>query len=504
LIRLWRDWAHARARFAALYQVHADDATRFSRPVRPSGATRIADPAANSATPATPAMSDHRTHVARAVDSALRAADPYDIVAAAAKRAWGDTPSLGGRACVLVGAGKASVAMARAVLEVGKLQPVPGGGVIVCPPMSPGHRAPPAFVGRSVRLMEADHPLPTQRNLVAAQAVLDAARTAGMRRVPLVAVLSGGASAHLTLPERGITLADIRGVTDALLKAGATVHELNTVRKHVEKLKGGRLALAASPSPVQAFILSDVPGDDPSVIASGPTSADASTFAEALAVLEHRGAADVAPAVTEHLIAGAAGHKPETPKPGDASLERSRGTIVGSSSLAVVAATDALKACGFVIAEARFEVQGEAREVGVRLAEVLLEARERRVNSAPIAVIWGGETTVRVAAAASHGFGGRNQELAISAALRLADVPGVVVASYATDGVDGVSPPGRPPVAGAIVTGRTLGDARAAGIDLAAALALNDSYRVCQSLGLHHGTGPTGTNVNDLTIGLVY
>lgn len=450
-------------------------------------------------------MSGHRDHIARAIDAALKAADPYQIVAAAAKRAWGDTPPVGGRSCVLVGAGKASVAMAKAVLEVGKLQPVAGGGVIVCPPMPTGHRAPPAFVGASVRLMEADHPLPTQRNLVAAQAVLDAARLAAMRRLPLVAVLSGGASAQLTLPERGLTLADIRAVTDALLKSGATIQELNTVRKHVEKLKGGRLALAASPSPVQAFILSDVPGDDPAVIASGPTSPDPSTFAEALAILEARGATGVSPALTAHLAAGAAGRHPETPKPGHEALSRVQNTIVGSSSLAVVATTEALKSLGFTIVEARFEVQGDAREVGTRLAQALLDARAARRDGGPLAIIWGGETTVRVAAPpGNHAHGGRNQELAFSAALRLDAAPGVVVATFATDGVDGVHPPGKPPFAGAVVTGRTLSEANTAGVDLAAALAASDSYRAVEALSAQLGSGPTGTNVNDLAIALAY
>lgn len=448
-----------------------------------------------------PQFEDHPAHVRRFIDAALAAADP----AGALLRAWKDLPPADRPAqpCVLVAAGKASVPMARAVIEGQLVKPAVG--VVVVPAGSP---PPPSLAAAGLRVMEADHPLPSQRNLIAAQAVLDAGRIASSRGIPLIVLLSGGASAHLTFPERGLTLSDVRVLTDALLRSGATIREINTVRKHIERLKGGNLARAASPSPVFAFILADVLGEPPplDVIASGPTAPDPTTYADALEVLERR--AVVAPApILERLRAGAKGKHPETLKDPDEIRAKIHNSVIGSNGLAVSAAADAARSLGFHIAEARLNVDGEAAEVGEQFAQRLLELRA--AASGPIALIWGGETTVTARGPGSGGSGGagsggRNQEVALAAAVRLADQQNVVVAAFGTDGIDGVAPPGEKPAAGAIVTGRTAARARGAVIDLRAALTGHDTFPALKRLGAHIHTGPTGTNVNDLMAALAY
>lgn len=472
-----------------------------------------------------PAFAEHVAHINALIGAALDAADPYKALV----RVWTDLGSAGGgmrtvlpkdTPCVLVSAGKASVAMARAAVEACGVKPAVG--VIVVPA---GSACPPSLSAAGggasgLRFMEADHPLPSQRNLIAAQAVLDAARIASSRALPLVVLLSGGASAHLTFPERGMTLSDVRITTDALLRSGATIREINTVRKHVERLKGGNLARAASPLPVFTFILSDVPGEPPplDVIASGPTAADPTTFKDALAVLERRAIPIPAP-MLDHLRAGIKGQRTETLKPGDRVCENIHNHVIGSSSLAVAAAAEAARGLGFHIAEARLNVEGEARAVGEDFATRALALRQS--SSRAQAIIWGGETTVThrsirppadgVSSVRSQGaplsaFGGRNQELALAAAVRIGDQQNIALAAFATDGIDGVAPPGEKPAAGALVTGRTAAAARDAAppIDLRAALDAHDSYAALKKLRAQFTIGPTGTNVNDLLIALTY
>ncbi len=338
------------------------------------------------------------------------------------------------------------------------------------------------------------HPLPDERNVRAAQAIADVARRAGEGDT-LIALISGGGSAMLTLPVEGLTLDDLRRVSDALMKAGAPIDALNAVRKHCEQLKGGGLARLAYPARVWAFILSDVVGDRLDVIASGPTAADPTTYADALAVLDAYGVRHVAPAVAAHLEAGARGERPETVKPGDRVLASVTNTLIGSNRLALEAAYRYAAEAGWRVAELRPGVEGEAREVGAALGRAALDLRQAP-GSRPACLLMGGETTVTVS---GGGRGGRNQELTLAAAIALDGAEGIAVVSFATDGIDGPTD-----AAGAIATGQTCARARALGLDPQAYLDDNDSYTFFEQVGGLIRIGPTGTNVNDVMFALVY
>jgi len=350
--------------------------------------------------------------------------------------------------------------------------------------------------------MVGDHPLPTQRSVAAGEAVRSfVERCAAAERGRddagegvLTVLLSGGASALVCSPEDGVSLDDLRAVTSALLRAGATIAELNAVRKHVERLKGGRLAALAAPCRVDALILSDVIGDDLDVIGSGPVTPDPTTFADALAVLERRGVLDAGPTVTARLRAGAAGEIPETPKPGDAVFDRVRTWVVASNVAAVEAAREAAEGLGFRIASVQHGVTGDAASAGRAVAT---EALRRGASERPLAVIAGGETTVDVGGGA--GKGGRNQEAALAAALTMDGAEGVAVMALATDGVDGPTD-----AAGAVVNAQTCKRARAMGPDPVDALRRHDSHTILDRLGCLIRTGPTGTNVNDVVVALAY
>lgn len=407
-------------------------------------------------------------------------------------------------ACRVIAAGKAAHPMAQAAAEI--IGTNLRTGILIAPPPSHPITAPPARFD----VRPADHPLPTPRNLAAAVAAADLVR-AVQSDESLLVLLSGGASAMLTLPVPGLTLDDLRAITSALLRAGATIDDLNCVRKHCEQLKGGglaRLAIESRCRRVLALILSDVVGDRLDVIGSGPTAPDPTTYADALAVLTRFALLVAAPDITAHLRAGAAGKHAETLKPRDPALACIENTIIGTNQIAIEAAAAQLRQEGFEVVEVRSDVTGEAREVGAQLAQ-----RARTLASMPsgigrvgCAVIWGGETTVTVRGTGAGGVGGRNQELALAASLALEDVPNVAVISFATDGVDGSSD-----AAGAVVDGQTAALARDAGLDPAAALANNDSHgffsrlegsKTSSGRRMLIRTGPTGTNVNDVMIGL--
>jgi glycerate-2-kinase len=313
-----------------------------------------------------------------------------------------------------------------------------------------------------------------------------------------VVLISGGASALVTLPVPSIPLARYRELTDALLRSGEPIGAINTVRKHCERLKGGRLAGLAGPAWVSGYILSDVIGDDPSDIASGPVSPDPTTYEQAYVIVSR-----VAPGALEalaHLDVGRRGVIAETPKPGDPLFSRVRTGIVGSNRLALAAAKFAAEELGFRDLEVVENVTGEARDVGVGLARRAIERASRNAQAAGI--LMGGETTVTVGAAA--GVGGRCQELALAAALEMSGHEGVVVAAFATDGTDGPDGPEGPAPAGAVVTGRTAGMAGRAGVDPGGALVNHASRNALRSAGALIQTGPTGTNVNEIAFALVY
>jgi len=340
------------------------------------------------------------------------------------------------------------------------------------------------FPTSNLQIIEAGHPVPDENSIRGAQAVADLARQATERDL-VICLISGGGSALWTLPVPGLSLADLQALTGALLRSGATINEINTVRKHCSRIKGGHLARLVAPATLVTLILSDVVGDPLDVIASGPTVPDSTTVADAQAVLERYGIRPLGGGVFQ-----------ETPKPGDPAFERVQHVIVGSNRLAALAAAEQARQLGFHALLLSTYIEGEAREVA-RVAAAL--AKGVRAHGDPLpppaCLVWGGETTVTVR---GHGTGGRNQELALAAALALDGWPGVLVMALATDGTDGPTA-----AAGAIVTGETVARARALGLDPRAALEANDSYSLFDALGGLIRTGPTGTNVNDLLLLLV-
>ncbi len=343
---------------------------------------------------------------------------------------------------------------------------------------------------------EAGHPVPDADGERAAAYVEQAARQAPAE-AHLLLLLSGGASALLPSPAPGLTLADVQATTQALLRCGATIYEINAVRKHLERLKGGGLARLWAPRSITALVLSDVVGDDLAVIGSGPVSPDPTTYAGAWALLEHYGViAELPPAVQQHLQAGMRGALPETPKPGDACFARVTSHIVAANRHAVQAALMEAQALGYRTLALGTHLEGEAREVGRVVAGMARSIQQQGWPlPVPAALVWGGETTVTVR---GTGRGGRNQELALAAALALENVPGVGVLAFSTDGRDGPTD-----AAGAFVDGQTVAQLRAAGIEPRRALADNNSYTALNAVGALVRTGPTGTHVNDLLITLV-
>ncbi len=418
-------------------------------------------------------MTDPRIFLRSVFDAAVAAALPARVLPSHLPK----PPK--GRTIVL-GAGKASAAMAQAVEAHwdGPLE-----GLVVT---RTGHGVP----CRRIEIVEASHPVPDSRGRDAARRILALAESAGPDDLVLC-LISGGGSALLALPAEGLTLEEKQAVNRALLASGADITAMNIVRKHLSAIKGGRLAAAAHPAETLSLLISDVPGDDPSVIASGPTVADPTTFADARAVLARYGI-EPPPAVAAHLEAASA----ETPKPGDARLARSRVEIVASPIASLRAAAEAARAAGIAPLILGDALEGEAREVGRTLAGIALSVRTHGVPLRPPAVLLsGGETTVTVR---GKGRGGRNAEFLAGLALGLHGAEGVFALAADTDGIDGSEDN-----AGGIVTPDTLARARAAGLDVPALLAGNDCHTLLATLGDLVTTGPTLTNVNDFRAILV-
>lgn len=391
------------------------------------------------------------------------------------------------RQVVVVGAGKAAAAMGRAVeAALGRLV---AGGLLVTT------RGQGIDLDR-VRVVEASHPLPDRSGEVAAAEVARLVSAAGEGDLVLV-LLSGGGSALLPLPAEGVTLADKVRTTDLLLASGADIRELNAVRKHLSAIKGGRLSALAPPARLVALVLSDVVGDPLDAIASGPTVPDPTTFGEALAVLERHGLGGRAPtAVVARLEAGARGEIEETPSEGHPCFARAETHLVGTNAMALEACAAQAGREGLRPLLLTSTLQGEASTAGRVLAAIGLEARRAsRPVEPPACIVAGGETTVTVR---GDGLGGRNQELALAAALDIAGAPAMAVFSAGTDGRDGPTD-----AAGAIAFPDTVVRGRAAGLDAKAFLARNDSYRFFDPLGDLVRTGPTGTNVMDIHLVLV-
>jgi len=381
------------------------------------------------------------------------------------------------RRVFLLGAGKASGAMAAAAADVAGDR-VAGGFVVVKDGYG-GHR-------RRVEITEAGHPVPDARGLAASARLLEIARSAGEDDLVLFLV-SGGGSALTPAPASPITLAEKQEVTRLLLASGAAIGELNAVRKHLSVFKGGQLARAASPATVLTLALSDVIGDPLDVIASGPTAPDPTTFADALAVLARRGLTGRVPAsVTRRLEAGRAREIQETPKPGDSLFERVTNVVIGNNALVTDAAAATARRLGYMTELTTRELQGEARDVAREFV-----ARARRLPP-PACLIAGGETTVTVR---GQGKGGRCQEFALAAALELQPTDRITILAAGTDGTDGPTD-----ATGAIVDAGSIARGSAAGADARRALADNDAYRFLRASDDLLVSGPTRTNLLDLYV----
>jgi len=411
--------------------------------------------------------------------AALAAADP---AAAVVRRLEGRDYS-GFRHIYVVGAGKAGASMSRAAERVLGRR-ITAGLVNV----KDGHVA----RLRRIELNECGHPVPDERGVAGAARIARMAESAG-RDDLMLCLISGGASALLPLPAEPVTLEEKQAVTRLLLACGANIHEINAVRKHISRIKGGQLARLAHPAAVEALLLSDVIGDDLDVIGSGPTAPDASTFAAAAAILDRYAIRDRVPAsIRDRIAAGFAGAIAETPKPGDAVFRRVRNTIVGSNRLALDAAAARARELGFRTLVLSSTIEGETREIARMHAAIAREiADSGQPVKPPACIITGGETTVTIR---GEGLGGRNQEFALAAAIDLAGMQATVVLSAGTDGTDGPTD-----AAGAIADGDTL----RRNPDAARYLEANDSYHYFHPLGDLVMTGPTNTNVADVRILLV-
>jgi hydroxypyruvate reductase len=409
------------------------------------------------------------------IRAALAAVDAGHLVdrTSAARDVWA-----GERPVRLVAAGKAAAAMSRAaVRRLGnRLQ----AGLVV---------SPTRVTVDDLENVVGGHPVPTSGSEEAGRRAIAIARSTGPDELLLV-LISGGASALMSLPASGVTLEDKRQTTDRLLRAGADIHALNTVRKHLSAIKGGWLAAACAGGTV-TMAISDVVGDDPSVIASGPTVADRSTFADALDVLRRYGGEQSYPRnVVAWLDAGLRGGRPETPKPGDRRLSRAQTSVIGTRHDAMQGAAAAADARGYTTRVIDSPVVGEARGAGHEHVRRIVQ--EVAALPRPLCVVSSGETTVRVS---GTGQGGRNQELSLTVADIVASLGAAAFASVGTDGVDGPTD-----AAGAIVDATTLARAGKAGLSVTAFLDNNDTYAFFGALGDLVRTGPTGTNVGDLQI----
>jgi len=422
--------------------------------------------------------------------TALRAVEGDRLVRASVS-IHGDRLEVAGRPLpasadlVVAAIGKAAASMAAGLEAVAGAR-IARGLVVTKDGHAPSQGSAAALPSPRWAVREAGHPVPDARSEAAARELL-ALATATRRDDMLIVLLSGGASALLACPLPGLEQVDLIAATRALLASGAAIDEVNVVRKHLAEVAGGRLARTAGAGHIEVLILSDVPGDRLDVIGSGPCVPDASRYRDALAVVERRGLRDqMPPRVLAALSAGAAGARPESPKPGDPGFDRVRTTILASNATALAAAAADAARRGLHPVILSGALHGEAREVGRRLAALALAAR----SQGPRVLLAGGETTVTVR---GPGRGGRSQELALAAAEVLDGAPGVALLAAGTDGGDGPTD-----AAGACVDGGTLSRGRARGLDADGALADNDSYAYLAAEGGLVRTGPTGTNVMDL------
>ncbi|MDO9528178.1 MAG: glycerate kinase [Syntrophales bacterium] len=436
-----------------------------------------------------------RKDIRKIFDAGLKAADPKEAVSRAVCLLADDRLQVGEQyydlgqfdRIIVVGAGKAAAPMAAAIEDI--LGPRISDGFIST---KYGHGLP---LKRFV-VTEAGHPVPDEAGLAASRHIINLLEQSDERDL-IICLISGGGSALMPLPVSGISLTDKQKTTQILLACGATIHEINTIRKHISGIKGGKLARAAFPGTLITLILSDVIGDNLDVIASGPTVPDRSTFADCTKILEKYNITDeIPPHVIEYLKRGARGIEPETPKLKDTIFDKTDVLIIGSLSLSIDAARDKAVASGYNTLILSSFIEGETRDVAKVHAAIIKEIlKSGNPVPRPACIISGGETTVTIH---GNGLGGRNMEFVLAAAIEIEGLDGTVVLSGGTDGTDGPTD-----AAGAIADGTTVQRGMAKGYNASEFLKKNDSYNFFKVLEDLLMTGPTMTNVMDLRVLLV-
>ena len=430
----------------------------------------------------------------KSLEAAIRASDPKSIIKSKVKLKGSilyvdeyafDLKKF--KNIYVIGGGKASGSMAEALEEVLGEKITSG---LVNVPKDDKHNT------GKIRLHRASHPIPDESGVEGTRKMLKIAEKAGENDL-IICLISGGGSSLMPMPRGEITIADKRQITEDLLKCGATINEINTVRKHISEFKGGWLAKKAYPATILNLILSDVLGDPLDFIASGPTVPDSTTFSDAIKVLKKYGLWEKTPKTIKRvLMDGEKGLIPETPKADDEVFKKVFNVVIGNNRTASMAACESLKAEGLNTLLLTSFLEGEARHVGTVLASL---AREILASGNPVkksaGIVAGGETTVTVT---GKGKGGRNQEIALAASQKIRGLDGVVIASLSTDGVDGPTD-----AAGAVADGKTIARAEALGLSAEEFLAENNSYNFFSKLGDLIFTGPTGTNVNDVSVIIV-
>lgn len=430
------------------------------------------------------------------INAALKAVDPAEAIRKVVKRE-DDKLIVAGRIynltyfqrIIIVGGGKAGAPMAAAVEEI-LGERITGGWVNV----KEGYILEPSPT--RIYINQAGHPTPNEAGFEGAKKIMEMVSGLGERDL-VITLISGGGSALMPLPAEGITLDDKKLATSLLLRCGATINEMNALRKHISAIKGGQLAKAAYPATIISLILSDVVGSPLDTIASGPTAPDPTTFSDAWKVLEKYGILTEMPqSIVDRIQRGMRGEIPETPKPGDPVFDRVQNVIIADNYIAATAALEEAKRWGFNALLLTTFLEGEAREIGKAVAALGKEIAIRGIPVPPPAcLILGGETTVTIR---GRGKGGRNQELALAAAIALEGWDEVTIVTLATDGTDGPTD-----AAGAIVDGTTVRRGLEKGLSPLSYLQDNDSYTFFKALGDLLITGPTNTNVNDLVFILV-
>lgn len=427
-----------------------------------------------------------------ALEAALEAADPKEIIKSKVT-VKGSTLRIGQHRFGLqkfhriyvVGGGKASGEMAEALESV--LRNRISSGIVNVP-----HNSGP-YKTRRIKFQEASHPIPDDAGMKGAEKMLNLVSQAEKNDL-IICLISGGGSSLMPLPRGEITLNDKRQVTEALLKSGATINEVNTVRKHISAFKGGWLAKKAYPATIVNLILSDVIGDPLDFIASGPTVPDSTTFANAIEIMRRYSLwANMPQSVRTVLVEGQKDLIAETPKKGDKVFRKVYNVVVGNNRSATLAVCNKIQKMGLRSLLLTASLEGEARHVGTVLASIAKEVgASGHPLPKPCGIVAGGETTVTVV---GDGKGGRNQEIALSAALNISDMNGVVVASFSTDGIEGLTE-----AAGALADGKTIIRSQEQGLNAKNFLANNDSFNFFSKLDDLIFTGLTRTNINDISV----